>query len=181
MNRNPTGRWCWWVVIQAGVLSRLQIWDSRDWTACYTFTTPLYILNRFRGVWFWDPMHCSLPGPSVHGILQARILEWVAISFSRASSWPRDRDVTHSHSHSGIQRYIRKEDVIHQIFFLHLSFVSMLGKVVNKSWAFIHSFNMNLWSRIPSIHCLRVSRSISVHFSLHVYQQRTITPVTRLT
>ena len=36
-------------------------------------------------------MHCSLPGSSVHGILQARILEWVAISFSRGSSQPRDR------------------------------------------------------------------------------------------
>ena len=34
---------------------------------------------------------CSPPGSSVHGILQARILEWVAISFSRGSSWPRDR------------------------------------------------------------------------------------------
>ena len=33
-----------------------------------------------------DPMDCSLPGSSVHGILQARILEWVAISFSRGSS-----------------------------------------------------------------------------------------------
>ena len=31
-----------------------------------------------------------MPGSSVHGILQARILEWVAISFSRGSSWPRD-------------------------------------------------------------------------------------------
>ena len=37
-----------------------------------------------------DPMDCSPPG-SVHGILQARILEWVAISFSRESSQPRDR------------------------------------------------------------------------------------------
>ena len=37
-----------------------------------------------------DPMDCSLPGSSVHGILQARILEWVAISFSGGSSWPRD-------------------------------------------------------------------------------------------
>ena len=35
-------------------------------------------------------MECSLPVSSVHGILQARILEWVAISFSRGSSWPRD-------------------------------------------------------------------------------------------
>ena len=39
-----------------------------------------------------DPMDtCSLPGSSVHGIFQAGILEWVAISFSRGSSQPRDR------------------------------------------------------------------------------------------
>ena len=38
-----------------------------------------------------DPMDCSLPGSFVHGILQARILEWVAISFSRGSSLLRDR------------------------------------------------------------------------------------------
>ena len=38
-----------------------------------------------------DPMDCSLPGSSVRGILQAKILEWVAISFSRGSSQPRDR------------------------------------------------------------------------------------------
>ena len=38
-----------------------------------------------------DPMGCSLPGSSVHGIFQARVLEWVAISFSRGSSPPRDR------------------------------------------------------------------------------------------
>ena len=38
-----------------------------------------------------DPVDCSPPGSSVHEILQARILEWVAISFSRGSSRPRDR------------------------------------------------------------------------------------------
>ena len=37
-----------------------------------------------------EPMDYSLPGSSVHGILQARILEWVAIPLSRGSSWPRD-------------------------------------------------------------------------------------------
>ena len=37
----------------------------------------------------FDLMDCSLPGFSVHGILQARILESVTISFSRGSSWPR--------------------------------------------------------------------------------------------
>ena len=37
-----------------------------------------------------DPMDCSLPGSTIHGIFQARILEWVAIPFSRRSSQPRD-------------------------------------------------------------------------------------------
>ena len=37
-----------------------------------------------------DPMDCSLSGFSSHGILQARVLEWFAISFSRGSSWPKD-------------------------------------------------------------------------------------------
>ena len=38
-----------------------------------------------------DPMDCSLSGSSLHGVLQARILEWVAIAFSRGSSQPRDQ------------------------------------------------------------------------------------------
>ena len=37
------------------------------------------------------PMDCSLPGSSIHGIFQARVLEWIAISFSRGSSRARDR------------------------------------------------------------------------------------------
>ena len=39
----------------------------------------------------WDPMDCSTQGFCVHGILQARMLKWVAMPFSRESSWPRDR------------------------------------------------------------------------------------------
>ena len=38
-----------------------------------------------------NPMDCSSSGSSVHGLLQARILEWVVIPFSRASSQPRDQ------------------------------------------------------------------------------------------
>ena len=38
----------------------------------------------------FDPMDCSLPGFSIHEIFQARVLEWVAISFSRGSSQPKD-------------------------------------------------------------------------------------------
>ena len=39
---------------------------------------------------FWDPMDCSPQCSSVHGIVQASILEWLVISFSRGYSWPRD-------------------------------------------------------------------------------------------
>ena len=38
-----------------------------------------------------DPMDCSLSGSSIHGFPQARVLEWIAISFSRGSSQPRNR------------------------------------------------------------------------------------------
>ena len=38
-----------------------------------------------------SPMDCNPPGSSVHGILQAKILEWVAIPFSKGTSWPRDQ------------------------------------------------------------------------------------------
>ena len=41
------------------------------------------------GLTVWDPKDCSPPGYSVLGILQARILERVAISFSRGASWPQ--------------------------------------------------------------------------------------------
>ena len=63
-----------------------------------------YSINWFHKPWKWkvkvkslsgpnlcDPVDCSLLGSSIHVILQARILEWVVISFSRGSSLPRDR------------------------------------------------------------------------------------------
>ena len=54
-----------------------------------------------------DPLDCSPPGSSVHGILQARILEWVVISFSRGSFQPRDQTwVSHI-----VGRYTRGSDI----------------------------------------------------------------------
>ena len=49
------------------------------------------LLSRFSRVRLCDPMDCTPPGSSVHGILQARILEWVAMPFSRVCSQPKDR------------------------------------------------------------------------------------------
>ena len=78
-------------------------------------------------VTFCDPMDCSLPGSSVPSIFQTRILEWVAISFSKGASRPRDW--THVSFVSCISR---------QIFFLFFFFTTSaiweaLG-IANGSW-----------------------------------------------
>ena len=56
-----------------------------------SFVQQLMILYSFNCPWCPPGNNCSLPGSSVHEISQARILEWIAISFSRASVWPRDQ------------------------------------------------------------------------------------------
>ena len=66
-----------------------------------------------------NPMEHSLPGSSVHGILQARVLEWVAVSFFRGSSWPRDGTCVSYISYIG-----------RQVFFLPLA---PPGKPINSN------------------------------------------------
>ena len=84
-----------------------------------------------------DPLDCSPPGSSVHGILQARILEWVATSSSRGSSQPRDQ--THVSCVACIGRWILYhwatwEDCIYiwltystQIQTIHLIYEHVIG------------------------------------------------------
>ena len=50
-----------------------------------------------------DLIHCSPPGSSSHGILQARILKWVAMASSRGSSWPRDQSLASSASYITVE------------------------------------------------------------------------------
>ena len=66
----------------------------------FLFLFFFFLLSLFHGTFvqllnhvqfFFDPMDCNPPGSSDHVILQARILEWVAISFSRWSFWPRNQ------------------------------------------------------------------------------------------
>ena len=81
--------------------------DWRDLAAAAAACWALSSLNTWQHMlllhlWWWswfscsavsnscDPVDCSLSGSSVHGILQARILEWIAISFSRGSSGTRN-------------------------------------------------------------------------------------------
>ena len=56
----------------------------------------------------FSPIDCSLPGSSANGILQARILEWAAISSSRGHSWPRD--------------------------LMHISCISCIGRTTRATW-----------------------------------------------
>ena len=63
--------------------------DTYVYTHVYTqMYTHVCVLITQSCLTLCDPMNCSPPGSSVHGILQARILEWVAISFSRDLSDP---------------------------------------------------------------------------------------------
>ena len=68
--------------------SRGQVWlwgfTSRNWSCCCLVAKSCLTLC--------DPMDCSLPGSSVHGISQTRILEWVAIPFSKGSESSRVKD-----------------------------------------------------------------------------------------
>ena len=69
----------------------------------------------------WNPRNCSPLGSSVHGISQARILEWVAISFSRGSSWSRDQ--TH---------------------------VSCIGRQVVYPWVASEALQRIIWCKMPA-------------------------------
>ena len=69
-------------------------------------------------------MDCSLPGSSVYGICQARLLEWVAISFSRGSSWPRDKTYA-----SCIGRGILYHSATREaLMYLYISYIFMLER-----------------------------------------------------
>ena len=78
-------------------------------------------------------MVCSPPGLSVHGISQARILEWVGISFSRGSSPPRDKTHISCLSHLGIpfiiyylRTYTHTHTHTHTLIICHLYVLSFI-------------------------------------------------------
>ena len=75
-------------VIQQLQMSR-SVTSSRTWVVPLSFPSWSEVAQSCPTL--WDPMDCSLPGSSVHGIFQAIVLEWLAIFFSRGSSQPRDR------------------------------------------------------------------------------------------
>ena len=94
-----------------------------------------------------DPIDCSLRGFSVHGIFQARVLEWVAISFSRGSSRPRDwNPVSHTAGGHFILWATREALRCLYLSFSPLVFASLLFTAICKDshFAFLHFFSMGM-------------------------------------
>ena len=86
-----------------------------------------------------DPMDCNPPGSSVHEIFQARILEWVAVSFSRGSSQPRDRTRVSCTAGRFFTIWATREALLKQVrlwifdhFFFSLACISSL--ISNEQW-----------------------------------------------
>ena len=89
--------WCVLVVILMGWLfhkrkecktkAMRKKYFKAHWIKCYCACCAKMLQSCLT---LFNLMDCSPPGCSIHGILQARILEWVAISSSKGSSWPRD-------------------------------------------------------------------------------------------
>ena len=106
------------------------------------------------------PHGLSLPGSSVHGILQARILEWVAISFSRGSSRPRDRtQISHfagrwllwatrealPETYINQGKYNPNNPIIH-VLCAHVLKKSNNEPIINKPEVTLWLIQKNLWS-----------------------------------
>ena len=79
-----------WITEKKGI-SEKHLLCSADYAKAFD-CLKVKVLVLQSGLTLCDPMDYSPPGSSVHGIFQARILEWIAIPFSRGSSWPRDRN-----------------------------------------------------------------------------------------
>ena len=72
----------------------LNLYKTRNKEKFFNTTQCIFLKSEVKSQscpTFYDSVDCSPPGSSVHGILQAWILEWVAISFSRGSSQTRDQ------------------------------------------------------------------------------------------
>ena len=80
-------------------------------------------------------MDCSLPGSSGHGIIQTRIPKWVAIFYSRGSSWPRDQ------THFSCVSWIRRQILYHRAtwkvpkYMLNLSILKYVASKLEKAMA----------------------------------------------
>ena len=91
VNSMGTAPVCFCVLVRCPVSTYIQLRRGMALylTSFYFFLCVVLVTRLYKTL--CDPMDCSLPGSSVHGILHSSILEWGAIPFSRGSSQPRDQ------------------------------------------------------------------------------------------
>ena len=82
---NPRDRGAWRAAVHAITKSHTQESNAHSYSLCVCVCVCVCVLAAHSCLTLCDPMDCSPPGSSVHGILQARRLEWVAIPFSTLS------------------------------------------------------------------------------------------------
>ena len=89
---NPMDKEAWWAIVTESDTTK-QTHMHKHACALQRVCVCVCVctLNRFSSIWLCNPMDCSLPDSSVHGILHARLLDWVAMLSFRGSSWPRGR------------------------------------------------------------------------------------------
>ena len=85
------GNGCWWSEMPLGALNFRSAWCVPQRLLTLVCHQEMLCAQLLSHVQLCDPMDCNLPGSSVHEISQARLLEWVAISFSSRSSRPNDQ------------------------------------------------------------------------------------------
>ena len=103
----------------------LWVWCITDWFAdieksLHPWDKPHLIMvvkvKSLSRVWLCNPMDCSLLGSSVHGIFQARVLEWVTISFSRGSSQPRGWTWVSPHCRQALYRLSHQGSIVIMVY-----------------------------------------------------------------
>ena len=99
----------------------------------------------------WDPMDYGPLGSSVHGISQSRILEWVAISFSRVSSWSRDWTCVLCIGRQILYRWATKEAPS-----------LMISGHKSLSLCYLQAFDLSSSSKNSLTFCLRVAGGATV-------------------
>ena len=124
-----------------------------------------------------DPMDCSPPGSTVHGIFQIRIMEWVAISSSRASSWTRDS--THISYVSCIGRWILYHWATWEAPFSHISYYRILSRVFSA----ILQFSSVQFSSVQSLSHVRLfatPQTVACQASLSITNSRSSLKLTSI-
>ena len=146
------------------------------------FLLKVNVLVTQSGLTLCNRMDCSPRGSSTHGIFQARILEWVAIPFSRGSSWPRDR-TQFSHIAGRLftiwattRTFSSVQSLIHvQLFVTPWTTARQASLSITNSWSLLKL--MSIESVIPSNHlilCHPLLLLASIFLSIRVLSNESV-------